>query len=448
MKITFSLVGKLTLGILLLSALALTFSRGASAAPQNGGIITVNSNADNTIYDSGLTLREAILISNGGTGLAGLNRGLDEGEKNQLQGCNLTTPPAPYYIVGGCGGGVLDTIKFNLVGCPCGINVYSWLPTITDFVTIDGYTNPGAAVNTAKHGTNAKIMVRLYGLNAGDGVNGLYITSGDTVVKGLDISAFQGQGIIIGSNGGNDIEGNFIHENAAGGIYVASTNNEIGTSTLASRNAIYQNGGHGIQLAVNAAYTYIYNNMIGISPTTGNTSTGNLYTGIAINSSHNYVYGNEIAYNHNSGVVVTSGTSTKVWVNSIHNNSQFGLDLGNNGISLNDTLQKDSDAGANDMQNFPSIKSANHLTKTLTGKLVSTPNQSFTLNFYKSPSCDGDGYGEGQTFLGSKTVFTNAKGVAKFTVVVKKFKAGDAITATADNQNSSTSEFSLCRAAQ
>jgi hypothetical protein len=312
---------------------------------------------------------------------------------------------------------------------------------------IDGYSNPGAVPNTSKKGMNAQVMVRLNGLSAGDGVNGLYITSGSTTVKGLDIYAFRGQGILIGTNGSNVITGNLIHENLSGGIYVASTNNELGLDTPAGRNAIYQNGSHGIHLHPIAAYTYIYNNLIGIGPSGGSVATGNTYTGIAINSSHNYVFGNKIAFNHNSGIVVTSGTFNRLWMNSIYSNSQYGIDLGNDGITPDDDANKDGDAGANNLQNFPTLSSANHLTKTVGGKLVSTPNTSFELRFYKTKNCDANGFGEGKTFLGSTSVNTNANGVAKFSVVVKKFKAGFAITATAD-QGGNTSEFSQCKIAQ
>ena len=43
------------------------------------------------------------------------------------------------------------------------------LPTITDPVIIDGYTQPGASANTLAVGDNAVLLIELNGANAGIG---------------------------------------------------------------------------------------------------------------------------------------------------------------------------------------------------------------------------------------------------------------------------------------
>lgn len=411
MKNTFGFIRFLAIAVFMAAALLVLFAHSASAAP-TATTFVVNSIGDGNDTAPG----------NGVCATAG-------------NGCTLRAAIQEANALTGD-----DTIRFNLGACPCAISVSSALPWLTDDgTTIDGYSQPGSVVNTSKKGMNAKIMVRLSGLSAGDGVNGLYITGGDATVKGLEIYAFQGQGIVLGTNGGNDIEGNLIHENAAGGIYVASSNNEIGQDTLAGRNALYTNGAHGIQIW--GDYNYLHNNLIGIGPNGGNVATGNLYTGVAINTSHNQLYKNQIAYNHNSGVVVTSGLSNSVYLNSIYSNSQYGIDLGNNGITLNDAM--DSDSGADGLQNFPALTSATAATKTIAGKVTTTPQTYVTLYFYATPQCDANGYGEGKKYLGSASVHTNNNGTAKFSAVVKRFKTGNAITATGIG-NAGTSEFSAC----
>ena len=46
----------------------------------------------------------------------------------------------------------------------------------------------------------------------------------------------------------------------------------------------------------------------------------------------------------------------------------------------------------------------------LSGIFNSTANTSFAIDFFSNPSCDALGNGEGETYLGSITVTTNASG--------------------------------------
>ncbi len=71
------------------------------------------------------------------------------------------------------------------------------------------------------------------------------------------------------------------------------------------------------------------------------------------------------------------------------------------------------------------------------GKLNSTPNQTFRIEFFGNPS----GENEGKTFLGEKLVSTNANGVAKF-APAQAVPAGQNVTARATDQGFNTSEFS------
>jgi hypothetical protein len=108
-----------------------------SEEPQNpdmpeAGSFTVNSPLDNDIADSVLTLREAILVANGGTSPSGLNRPVTLNERLQLTGCQfILIPPAltMALIFGGCGGGIADAITFNGVSA---ITLTKTLPMITD----------------------------------------------------------------------------------------------------------------------------------------------------------------------------------------------------------------------------------------------------------------------------------------------------------------------------
>ena len=70
----------------------------------------------------------------------------------------------------------------------------------------------------------------------------------------------------------------------------------------------------------------------------------------------------------------------------------------------------------------------------------------YTVEFFKSPSCDSSSHGEGQTFLIRTTVTTNGSGfVSILAFAPDSFVANEVITALAtDTAGDGTSEFSAC----
>ncbi len=178
-----------------------------------------------------------------------------------------------------------DTIEFLISGAGVHtITPLSVLPTITEAVTIDGYSQPGASANTLTLGDNAVILIELNGNGAA--FAGLIITGGNTTVRGLAINRFNGNGpangITITTNGGNHIEGCFIGLNPAGttdlsnsriGLDVESAGNTIGGTAAAARNLIVS-----AELAIwlppdNAGGNIIQGNYIGTDKT-GNVGLG------------------------------------------------------------------------------------------------------------------------------------------------------------------------------
>lgn len=206
-------------------------------------------------------------------------------------------------------GGVADVIAFNIPGA--GVHTISVgfapLPTITDPVVIDGYTQPGTNPNTLANGDNAVLRIELNGINTSGG-NGLHITAGNSIVRGLVINRFAGFGdpsstdgyaIRLSINGANTIEGNFLGTDATGtispdffincragvGIH-QSANNLIGGNTPEARNVISGNGGlllggnnkAGINI-VSASGNRIQGNFIGVDRS-GTTALGNRGFGV------------------------------------------------------------------------------------------------------------------------------------------------------------------------
>jgi hypothetical protein len=131
--------------------------------------------------------------------------------------------------------------------------------------------------------------------------------------------------------------------------------------------------------------------------------------------------------------------------NSIFANGELSIDLGGDGVTLNDP--GDADTGANNLQNFPQFTSA-ELTDgslILTGTLNSDANKTYRLEFFANSTCDPSGYGEGQTYLGFASFTTNGNGDAAFsTNFTVTPSTGQFIAATATDPSKNTSEFSFC----
>lgn len=363
-----------------------------------------------------------------------------------------------------------DTIKFNIPTTDPGYNPVtkaftirptSALPTITDPVIIDGTTQFGFA---------GKPIIELNGSNAGSSyANGLYINAGNSIVQGLAINGFSGQGIYIDSKGSNIIQGNYIGTDVTGtqalgnslnGIYVAySSDNIIGGKTAGARNIVSGNG-YGVSIYANGTEgNLVQGNYIG-TDVTGTQALGNK-DGIRIGGSNNIIggkaagEGNIIAFNQN-GIIVSNGSSGHSWdgignailSNTIFSNSDLGIDLslyagGPDGLTVNDS--GDNDTGGNKLQNFPVLTSAtsNGSTTTIQGTLNSTANTTFRVELFSNSTLDSSSYGEGEKYLGFQNVTTNNSGNASFTLdLPTSVPSGQFITATATDQNNNTSEFS------
>ena len=103
-----------------------------------------------------------------------------------------------------------DTIDFAIgaVGSQQTIQPTSALPSITDPVIIDGWSQGGP-------GHTGPPLIELSGALTGGSAYALRITAGGTTVRGLTINGYpSGTGVILLTAGGNSIYGNFIGVNA------------------------------------------------------------------------------------------------------------------------------------------------------------------------------------------------------------------------------------------
>lgn len=262
-----------------------------------------------------------------------------------------------------------------------------------------------------------------------------------------------GDGIVLAAQS-NTINANVISGNALSGIHFETafgrdnfvTNNFIGTTAAGTH---LGNTLDGIRIGIDGADTSsdgVHNNWIG----------GSQACKLAgVNAGASQTGQNEIAYNAGNGINVSStlddqgnaNVQNQISQNSIHDNTKLGIDLGNDGVTVNDP--GDGDKGGNLQQNYPLITSAVTAsgTTTVKGSMASAPNKDYTLEFFSSPLPSPSNFGEGAAFIGSVIVHTNGSGNASFSFVpASPVTGGQVITATATDflgpEAHDTSEFS------
>ena len=259
---------------------------------------------------------------------------------------------------------------------------------------------------------------------------------------------------------GNSVLGNYIGTNATGTAAVpnvfdgvnlrdGATGNTIGGGNVISGNR------NGIFIETNAT-NHVISNFIGTNAA-GTGALPNTFAGIFVTSGGNRIgltaaggaAGNTIAFNGAQGVSVVSGTGTAIANNSIFSNGALGIDLGPTGVTPNDA--DDTDAGANNLLNFPVLSSARTVGAEVRVQVTldPTPTGPFFVHFFANTACDASGNGEGATAIGVSTFGATPGGGT--TTYEPAFPAnllppGLFITATTTDSGNNTSEFSACAA--
>ncbi len=285
--------------------------------------LVVTSAGDTIAVDGFVTLREAITAAN----------------------TNAPSGDAPAGVPG------LNTINFNIAGAGVQtIHLTSALPQLVEPVVIDGYTQPGASVNTLVNGDNAVLKIELDGSALSNNASGLDVRSGasGSTIRGLAINGFgnNGRGIIVLNSNNNLLTGNFIGLDAAGATALGNTtglhiegcaNNTVGGASPALRNVISGNVNFNSYLEADNGAT-IEGNFIG-TDASGLLARSPNAVGLAIvGASNNVARGNVIAGNL-LGVRMSGpgGSNNQLTANRI-GVSATGTPLGNtnSGVDVGD----------------------------------------------------------------------------------------------------------------
>jgi hypothetical protein len=247
-----------------------------------------------------------------------------------------------------------DTIEFNISAA--GVQTIaptSALPTITDPVTIDGFTQTGSSANThaITLGDNSVHLVEIDGTNAGAGSGTAVLLLGagadGSVIRGLVVNRGHGAGIYI--NGisnvvvkgcflGTDSTGSMARGNGSYGILLDNnaTNATVGGLTSDARNLVSGNGIVGVALGddfgAGGSGHLIEGNFIGTNAA-GLTAITQNQGGVALAVASNCIIGgtitaarNVISGNQGRGIIVSNSIGNPAVTNNVIQGNFIGVD--------------------------------------------------------------------------------------------------------------------------
>ncbi len=326
-------------------------------------------------------------------------------------------------------------------------------------------TNPAgsAAIANGSEGIYAAGGTSSWGtiqnnLISGNGGRGLHANNNNTITPtGAEIG-------VIGNYFGVDRTGLSPIANTLSNIAVRGatvTDFVIGGTDAGDRNIFGGSGDYGVDLRWQSNVSVI-GNYIGVGAD-GTTDVGNSSGGVYLADGSNLTIGdgtaaggNVIANNGGPGITAINqfGTGSVPYLaNSIYSNTGLGIDLNDNGATVNDS--GDSDTGPNDLLNFPVINLviADATTTVDYDFNLDAPSntEGYRIEFFRNSAADSTGYGEGETFLGFIDTGNHAGGNLNFTgsfTAAENVSTGDIISTTATRKTGATSyditsEFSL-----
>ena len=345
-----------------------------------------------------------------------------------------------------------DTVAFNIPGAgPHRIVIASTLPSANN-VMVDGYTQPGAAVNTDPLASNAVLRIIIDAGNLPAGSLGINITGGGELRGVSFIAPTSNVGVDVGTGSVRgcwfnvEPDGVTIAANGAPIRLAASLAATVGGATPADRNVFTASGPASSTIIAGSAGTHVLQgNLFGLRPD-GQTpgSLGQAVSSAAVGAGQQLIdntiactvqsfavqnfgsvisgnrigttvtganpgcttgrigsgngqrfIGNTFGYYTSTPISLASSLSGVVFRgNRIVDVNAVPFDLNANGVTLNDP--DDNDTGANGLQNYPIITTARIVSANeleLSGTLDSAPNTSYALDFYAADEISRAAFG-------------------------------------------------------
>lgn len=366
-----------------------------------------------------------------------------------------------------------DTIEFAIAGTGVKTLVApaAGYRQITESLIINGYTQSGAAVNTiANDASNAVLRIEIDASAVTTSFGRVFaVDGGNVTLRGLALKNLANDvyGIRQGNSAGLlTVAGCFLGTDAAGSVDLSSGNAlelraiaVIGGAAVADRNLISGNF-FGIVVQPDSTGVTIRGNLIGTdasgSALIPNDRAIDIAGGVAavhMVGGTGSIDGNRIVGSTLSGLRLFGNGRTAWLRNRVYDNAGLGIDIGGDGIDINDP--GDGDTGPNGRENAPVMYSAIILGNALrvNGRL----DGNFTsgtkrVEFFASVQADPTGYGEGDQYLSSINVFPGAgPGVVEFKTSITPASMPTlpfVIAAIATSADGASSEFSNVVSAQ
>ena len=239
-----------------------------------------------------------------------------------------------------------DTISFNISGPgEHTISPATALPDITDEVTIDGSTQPGAQcgtlvpVNLPQSSNTPHTLYIVINVGGLTGSSALHFTTGSTnsTVRGLVMNGTTSNAAALAIDstvGGMLVECNYIGTNTHGTAAVANSGADIYAFVNNSGNVFQNNllSGSNSEGIVISTGTF-QNNLVG-TDATGKVALANNTYGVSTADGTNVtIYHNVIAGNNNNGIFMGAATQITITGNYIGLNIE-GNPLANNGDGI------------------------------------------------------------------------------------------------------------------
>lgn len=316
--------------------------------------------------------------------------------------------------------------------------------------------------------SNNLIGVTASGANGGTILTGIEIKDGNTIIEGNYIATNADNGIFIDGGTATTISNNHFTNNGSATCQ-PSIKVRNGNGIVVQTNLIENSGGLGIDAENVSSPISIEQNTI----TTSGVFGGGCLAGILLGDDNAAVTGNVIHNNGGAGLELRGNSSGNlISRNSFYANGTagpaLGIDLGQNGVTLNDN--GDGDNGPNGLLNFPIIETVATDGANLFIRGWARPGaiiELFISDITEGTASTGDNtlgyitdYGEGQTYVatviegsandlsGVVSSYADVDGNAdntnrfRFSIPIPGGLAiGQKITTTATVSNS-TSEFS------
>ncbi|MFK7918022.1 MAG: LamG-like jellyroll fold domain-containing protein [Ilumatobacter sp.] len=395
----------------------------------------------------------------------------------------------------------IDTIRFDIPKTDASHTAGVWtISPASDLPALSSGTDLDATTQSGWAGTPT---IELDGTSTA--TTGIELSSGTSMIRGLSIHSFIGDGVVVSGGTGHTVAGNWVglepdgttaSGNGDEGIQVTSDGNTIGGSSASNRNIVSGNDGNGLLVRL-ADDNVVTGNWVGTDET-GLLASGNSGEGIELfQSLRTQVSDNLVADSGFDGIELLDADNSIVTGNIVGVGADGATPLGNvrNGISVEDGTQDTTvggtGAGDGNTVRFNSqdgvavedlttddvailgnsirannafgihvdgpTTEVNRPTMTAPGSgdttidvTLNAPAGSYRVEVFDNPTngADSSGFGEGESLIHAETIAHTGTGVESFTLTsVPALTSGDVLSATVTEDLGggsfgSTSEFS------